>query len=80
MQNLTLEQVAESALELPEAERAVLVERLTDSLAGHDTGLSPEWSSEIRRRWDELQTGKVQGIPGEEALARVRAAAVARNS
>jgi putative addiction module component (TIGR02574 family) len=78
--NLTLEQLSTGALELPDAERAVLVERLTESLAGEGTGLSPAWVSEVLRRRDELRSGRVHGIPGEEGLARVRAAALARGS
>jgi putative addiction module component (TIGR02574 family) len=80
MQSLTLEQLSIGALELPDVERAVLVERLTESLMDKDSGLSPAWVSEVRRRRDDLRSGKVQGIPGDEALARVRAAALARRA
>jgi putative addiction module component (TIGR02574 family) len=30
------------------------------------------WGREIDRRLDELESGKVQAIPGEEVMARVR--------
>jgi putative addiction module component (TIGR02574 family) len=30
------------------------------------------WQSEIAHRVQEIQTGKVQGIPGEEVSARIR--------
>jgi hypothetical protein len=30
------------------------------------------WKAEINRRVEEIETGKVQGIPVEESLARAR--------
>lgn len=30
------------------------------------------WAKEIGRRWDEIQSGQVQSIPGQPALARLR--------
>ncbi len=74
MQSLALEQVSLSALELPRPERAVLIERLAGSMDDEDNALSPAWASEAVRRRDEIRSGKVQAIPGDEALARVRRA------
>jgi hypothetical protein len=32
------------------------------------------WAAEARRRRDEVRSGHVQTVPGDEALARVRRA------
>jgi hypothetical protein len=33
--------------------------------------LEAEWAAEIRQRVTEIETGRVQGIPGETVSARV---------
>ena len=37
------------------------------------------WGAEARRRRDEVRQGRVQTIPGAEALARVRSSAFRRD-
>jgi len=58
---------------LPPAARAELTERLIESLA---QDVSPEITSEqlaeVRRRIAQVESGEVELIPGDEALARVR--------
>ena len=58
---------------LPTDVVAELVDRIL--LARHG-GLEPEveaaWKTEIGRRIEEIESGKVQGIPVEESLARIR--------
>jgi putative addiction module component (TIGR02574 family) len=72
---MTVEQIAEAALSLPSEARALLADRLVESLDPAEDGLARElWSAEAVRRRDEVRSGRVQTIPGEEALARVRGA------
>ena len=59
-------------LQLPAEERARLLERLIESFRA-PAGTQPEWMELARRRRDEVQSGKVTMVPGDEALARVRA-------
>ena len=70
---MTLEQIAEEALALPSEARALLADRLVESLdAAEINRLDQLWAAEARRRRDEVRQGLVQTIPGDEALARVR--------
>jgi putative addiction module component (TIGR02574 family) len=70
---MTIEQIAEEALALPSESRALLADKLVESL---DTAAfsrtDQAWLAEARRRRDDVRSGKVQTIPGDEALANVR--------
>ena len=69
----TLEELAEGAMSLPPESRARLADLLVESLEAGDLGaIDRMWIAEARRRRDEVRTGKVQTIPGDEALRRVR--------
>lgn len=67
----TLEEISIEALALPLYERVLLVERILASI-GQSEANEKLWLEEAKRRRDEVRSGKVQTIPGEEALARVR--------
>ncbi|MGI8604933.1 MAG: addiction module protein [Verrucomicrobiales bacterium] len=70
---MTIEQLAEEALALPSEQRALLADRLVESLdAGEANRLDRLWTAEAKRRRDEVRQELVQTIPGDEALARVR--------
>jgi putative addiction module component (TIGR02574 family) len=70
---MTMEQLAEEALALPTEERALLADRLVESLdASEVSRLDQLWAVEAKRRRDEVRQGRVKTIPGDEALARVR--------
>ena len=62
-------QVLQAALELVPRERAELVEAIAASLDGFDLG--EEWEDEIRKRADDVDSGRVKPVPGEEVLSRV---------
>ena len=71
--SMTIEQIALEALRLPSEERALLADHLVESLDGVEgTRIDDLWASEAKRRRDEVRTGSVKTIPGDEALARVR--------
>jgi putative addiction module component (TIGR02574 family) len=69
----TSEEIFRDAMALPPDARAELTERLVESLA---RDVSPEISreqlAEVRRRIAQVESGEVELIPGDEALARVR--------
>ena len=72
---MTLNQLTVEALALPKEDRALLVERLVESLdPTDDADLRAVWGAEARRRLDDVRADRVQSIPGEEVLARVRQA------
>jgi hypothetical protein len=70
---VSVEQVMKEALSLPSEWRAWLAEKLIESLEFDvDEKLQALWVSEANKRRDEIGSGIVQPIPGEEGLARVR--------
>lgn len=72
---MTVEQIAEAALALPSEARALLADRLVESLDPAEDGpIQQLWAAEAIRRRNEVRSGQVQTIPGDEALARVRGA------
>lgn len=58
---------------LPSASRALLAEKLVESLEFDTDPTNQElWNTEAKRRRDEVRNGSVQPIPGDETLAQVR--------
>ena len=73
--DVKIDQIAEEALALPSEARALLADRLVESLDPAEDGyIHRLWVAEARRRRDDVRNGLTQTIPGEEALARVRRA------
>ncbi len=71
--SLTVEQIAEEALSLPSEARALLADRLVESLDPLEDGYIRQlWACEARARRDNVRTGLVKTIPGLEALDHVR--------
>jgi putative addiction module component (TIGR02574 family) len=69
---MTLDQIVEEARHWPPEKVGELVGRLTEGLHAGDPETEAAWQTEIARRVGEIQSGKVQGVPGEEVSARVR--------
>ena len=71
--SLTLDQITEEALRLPATSRALLADKLVESLDSEDVDeIQRLWSAEAIRRRDEVRSGQVQPVPGEEVLEEVR--------
>lgn len=69
---MTLDQIIEETRHWPPEKVGELVERLTEDLHYSDPEIEAAWQSEIARRIEDIQTGKVKGIPGDEVSSRVR--------
>jgi len=69
---MTLDQIVEEARHWPPEKVGELVGRLTEDLHTSDPETEAAWKTEIDRRVEEIQTGKVEGIPLEASLARIR--------
>ena len=69
-----IEDITETALSLPMADRAVLADRLVESLDEREDAeaVRETWITEIRRRVAEVKSGKAVLIDGEVCLAQVR--------
>jgi len=69
----TVEQIADEALSLPSEARALLADRLVESLDPLEDGYIRQlWTAEALARRDDVRNGRVKTIPGQEALDRVR--------
>lgn len=69
----SIEQLTEELLSLPSESRALLADKLVESLEfATDSTIQAVWSTEAKRRRDEVRNGSVQPISGEDALAQVR--------
>lgn len=68
-------EVLEKALALSTEDRGLLIDRLIESLdeGRAEAGVEEAWSDEIKRRVDDIQSGKVEMIPGEEVRRRLAA-------
>ncbi|NEO29622.1 MAG: addiction module protein [Symploca sp. SIO3C6] len=70
---MSVEQITQEALSLPSNLRIQLVDKLIASLEMDvDENTHAVWLTEAKRRQDEIRSGIIQPIPGEEALAQVR--------
>lgn len=72
----TLAKVEDDALQLSDEERARLAVRLLASL--EEEAESPEeveklWLAEAERRFEELRTGVVRGVPARDVFAQLGA-------
>ena len=73
--SLTVEQIYEEALLLPNESKVILAERLVAYVGTHnDNPMEQRRLETAKRRRDELRSGDVQPIDGEEGLKRVRRA------
>jgi hypothetical protein len=69
----SIEQLTEEILSLPSALRALLTDKLVESLEFDvDSTIKSVWVTEAKRRRDEIRDGSVQAISGEDSLAQVR--------
>jgi putative addiction module component (TIGR02574 family) len=69
---LPIEDIEAQALGLPPEERARLVERLIASFEPKSAAQAA-WMVLAQRRREDVRSGKTAMVPGEQALARVRA-------
>ena len=70
---LTLEQLAEEAMQLPVTSRALLADKIVESLDFAEADeIRRVWAEESVRRRDEIRSGKVKPLPGEQVVAEVR--------
>jgi putative addiction module component (TIGR02574 family) len=63
---MTSDQIVEAASQLPREQVAEVVDRLTAALyAGADSAIEESWKQETRRRLADLESGRVQAVPGD---------------
>ncbi len=70
---LSVEQLIQEALSLPNVTRVFLVEKLIESLESDiDENTQSIWNTEAKKRRDEIRDHTVEPISGEVALAQIR--------
>ena len=74
-----LDDVINQALKLDAEERRELIERMLETMPPVPP-LHPEWEAEIARRIADMEAGRSQGVPAEQALAEMRAMIDARRT
>ena len=69
----SIELLTKELLSLPSISRALLAEKLIESLEFDiDPTIQATWTAEAKKRRDAVRDGSVQTIEGENALAHVR--------
>jgi putative addiction module component (TIGR02574 family) len=63
--------IIDEALSLPVEERARLVNTLLESLNVPNPAIDKKWAQVAKRRLEELRSGKVKPISGDEVFDRV---------
>jgi hypothetical protein len=70
---LTLDQLISEATALPDADKAILIDKIIESMAGQvDQDILIEGIKKAQERIAEIDSGTVQTIPGDIALAQIR--------
>ena len=65
---MTTKKIIEEVLSLPVEERALIADSLLRSLNMPNSGIDAKWTQVAKRRLQELRSGKVKPIPGEEVF------------
>ena len=70
-----LSELLERALALSTQDRGLLIHRLIASLDEEpaEEGVEAAWDDEVKRRVDDIRSGRVKTIPGEQVLGRLKA-------
>ncbi len=68
---MTTERLIEEAFSLPVEERALIADSLLPSLNTPDAAIDAKWMEVAKRRREELRTGKVKPIPGDEVFSEI---------
>jgi putative addiction module component (TIGR02574 family) len=68
-------EVLEKALTLSVQDRGLLIDRLVESLdeGPAEEGVEEAWAEEIKHRVDDIRSGKVKMIPGDQVRRRLAA-------
>ena len=70
---MTVDQIVAEARQLPREQKSELFDwLLAEFFAQPDPEIDAAWRVETRRRIEEIQSGRVQGIPGEQVMGELR--------
>ncbi len=64
--------IEHEALRLPEGQKALLIEKLIESISPIDQSIQKSWVKECEDRMEALDSGLISQIDGNEAIKSVR--------
>lgn len=70
----TVQKLEREIRKLPAKDMIALHEHLIAAVhqAEQEIGLSPEWQAELKRRVEDIDAGRVKGIPVEETYRKIK--------
>jgi hypothetical protein len=63
-------EIIQEASSLPVEDRALIIDSLLKTMNQPDSDVDREWSVVAHQRLNDLRSGKVRGVPGEEVIAK----------
>ena len=68
---MNLKDLIQKAESLPVEERALVVDSLLRSLNPPEAEIDRKWAEVARKRVEELRSGTVEAVPGEQVFERI---------
>lgn len=68
---LRTDELVEEAISLPVEIRAQVIDRLLESLNPSQKEIDKLWAKEAEKRVEEIQSGRIKTIPGEEVFRKI---------
>ncbi len=72
MSDITTKKLIEEIESLPVEDRVLVADSVLKSLNPADEGIEKKWIEVAEKRLNELKTGKVKGISGEEVFEKIQ--------
>jgi putative addiction module component (TIGR02574 family) len=69
---ITLDEIVEETKHWPPERVGELVDRLTEDQHISAPEIETAWKIEVNRRIEEIESGKVKGVPAKEVSARIQ--------
>jgi putative addiction module component (TIGR02574 family) len=68
---MSINNIIDEVLTLPVEERALIADSLLRSLNKPDKSIDAKWTETAKRRLEELRSGKVKPVHGEEVFVKI---------
>jgi putative addiction module component (TIGR02574 family) len=68
---MNAKEVIDEAISLPLEDRVLIVDSLLQSLNHPETEIGKEWAEVARRRLEEMRSGSVRNVPGDEVFEKI---------
>jgi putative addiction module component (TIGR02574 family) len=68
---MTTKDLIAEAISLPVEERVIVVDLILKSLNPSESDIDKKWAAVAKRRLQELRSGEIEAIPGDEVFKRI---------